>query len=48
MFEMPKRPSKKFNFFMKRLFLQDERGVKKYHLVSWNKICQPKEQGGLR
>jgi hypothetical protein len=28
-------------------FLQEDDDNKKYHLVSWEKICQPKEQGGL-
>ena len=32
---------------MKRLFWQEGMDTKKYHLVSWKKVCQPKELGGL-
>jgi hypothetical protein len=28
-------------------FLQEDDDNKKYHLVSWENFCQPKEQGGL-
>lgn len=26
---------------------QEVVGIKKYHLVSWPLVCQPKDQGGL-
>ena len=35
------------DFFRKRLVWQEEKDKKKYHLVQWDTICQPKEQGCL-
>ena len=45
LFELPKGPSKKMNFFMKRMLWQEEGGAKKYHLVKWEDVCRPKEMG---
>jgi hypothetical protein len=35
------------DFFRARFFWQESQGVKKYHLVNWPDICNPKAQGGL-
>ena len=47
MLELPKGVCKKVEFYMKRLFWKEGMDTKKYHLVSWKKVCQPKELGGL-
>ena len=47
MFELPKGPCKKIEFFMKRLLWREGADAKKYHLVRWEKVCQPTEMGGL-
>jgi hypothetical protein len=44
---LPKGPSKCFSFFMKRLLWSEMEGVKKYHLVNWETVCQPLDQDGL-
>jgi hypothetical protein len=44
MFDLPKGPDKKFNFFMKRLFWQEDDDNKKYHLVSWEKFVNLKSR----
>lgn len=34
--------------FYRRMFLwQEDQGIRKYHLVNWQEICFPKDQGGL-
>jgi hypothetical protein len=30
-----------------RFLWEEERGKKKYHLVGWDIVCIPKDQGGL-
>jgi hypothetical protein len=37
----------KLEFYRSRFFWQSDQEKKKYRLVRWNLICQPKEQGGL-
>lgn len=44
---IPKGVKKKLDFFRARLLWQEDKGKKKYHLVNWDEICQPKDQGGL-
>lgn len=44
---LPKGVKKRLDFFRVRLLWQEDQNVKKYHLVSWLLICQPKEQCGL-
>ena len=46
-FPLPKSTCKRFDFFRKRLLWHEQEGKKKYHLVNWQEICRPKEQGGL-
>ena len=46
LFEVPKGPLNRFDFYRKCLWLEED-GAKKYHLVSWDKIFRPKEQGFL-
>ena len=46
-FEIPKRVLEKIESFRSRFFWQNDRHKKKYRLVKWKLICQPKTQGGL-
>jgi len=46
-FEIPKGVLKKLEYFRSRFFWQNDQHKKKYRLVRWPIICQPKEQGGL-
>lgn len=47
LYVLPKGVKKHIDYFRTRLLWQEDQGVKKYHLVSWQIVCQPKEQGGL-
>lgn len=47
LFRIPKGVKKKIDFFRARLLWQEDQGIKKYHLVNWPEICQPRDQGGL-
>lgn len=44
---VPKGVSRRFDFFRARMLWQEKQGMKKYHLVRWPGICQPREQEGL-
>ena len=46
-FEVPKGVLKKLEYFRSWFFWQNDQHKKKYRLVRWPIICQPKEQGGL-
>jgi len=46
-FEIPKRVLEKIESFRSRFFWQNDQHKKKYRLVKWKLICQPKTQGGL-
>jgi hypothetical protein len=46
-FGVPRGVLKKIEYFRSRLFWQNDEHKKKYRLVKWNILCQPKEQGGL-
>jgi hypothetical protein len=47
MFRIPKGVLKRCDFYRSRMLWQEKQGVKKYHLVRWPDVCQPKDQGGL-
>jgi hypothetical protein len=34
-------------FFRKHLLWLEKDGVRKYHLVKWEIVCMPQDQGGL-
>jgi len=38
---------KKLDYFRSRFFWQGDDNKKKYRLIRWSTLCQPKEQGGL-
>lgn len=38
---------KRLDFFRARLVSQEKEGVRKYHLVNWLYVFQPRDQGGL-
>jgi hypothetical protein len=46
-FTMPKGVLKRCDLFQARMLWQEKVNVKKYHLVKWSDVCQPKDQGGL-
>jgi mannosylglycoprotein endo-beta-mannosidase len=46
-FRVPKGVLKRFDFFRARVLWQEREGVRKYHLVKWADVCQPRDQGGL-
>lgn len=46
MYDLPYGLEKGMHFFMNRLFWQEDEDVKKYHLVSWDKVGRPKDKGG--
>ncbi|WVZ54184.1 hypothetical protein U9M48_005022 [Paspalum notatum var. saurae] len=43
-FKIPKRVLKKLEYFRSRFFWQNDQHKKKYHLIRWDQIRQPKEQ----
>ena len=45
-FEVPKGVLKKIDYFPSRFFWQNDQEKRKYRLVKWSVVCQPKEQGG--
>jgi hypothetical protein len=47
LFMLPKGIDKKFDFFVKRVLWNEKEGIKKYHLVNWESVYQPLDQGGL-
>ncbi|WVZ91755.1 hypothetical protein U9M48_037881 [Paspalum notatum var. saurae] len=46
-FAIPKGILKKLEYLRSRFFWQNDQHKKKYHLIKWDQIRQPKEQGGL-
>ncbi|WVZ50197.1 LOW QUALITY PROTEIN: hypothetical protein U9M48_001474 [Paspalum notatum var. saurae] len=46
-FAIPKGVLKKLEYLRSRFFWQNDQHKKKYHLIKWDQIRQPKEQGGL-
>ena len=44
---IPKEVKKRIDFYRARMLWRESQGVKKYHLVQWQKVCMPKDQGGL-
>ena len=46
-FEAPKGVLRKLQYYISRFFWQNDQHKKKYKLVMWPLMCQPKEQGGL-
>ena len=46
-FEVLKGVLKKIDYFRLRFFGQIDQEKRKYRLVMWSIVCQPKEQGGL-
>jgi hypothetical protein len=47
MFKIPKGALKRCDLYRSRMLWQEKQRVKKYHLVRWLDVCQPKDQGGL-
>ena len=46
-FEIPKGVLEKIESFRSRFFWQNDQHKKKYRIVKWKLICQPKTKGGL-
>ena len=46
-FEISKGVWKKLDYFRSRFFWQSDEHKRKYRLVKWDILCQPKNQGGL-
>ena len=47
LFELPKGVEKKMDVIRKRLLWNGNDNENKYHLVNWETVCQPTDQGGL-
>lgn len=45
--QVPKGVVKRMDYFRARFLWQEDDGIKKYHVVNWPAICQPKDQGGF-
>lgn len=46
-FKLPKGVGKRLDFFRARMVWKEKDGVRKYHLVNWLDVCQPRDQGWL-
>jgi len=46
-FELPKGVVEKIDCFRSRFYWQNDQHKRKYRLVKWEVMCQPKDQGGL-
>ncbi|WVZ51607.1 hypothetical protein U9M48_002736 [Paspalum notatum var. saurae] len=46
-FEIPRRVLQKIEYYRSYFFWQNDRHKKKYKLIRWTNLCQPKEQGRL-
>jgi hypothetical protein len=46
-FELPKGVLEKIDCFRSRFYWQNDQHKRKYRLVKWKLLCQPKVQGGL-
>jgi hypothetical protein len=46
-FEVSKGVLEKLDYYRSRFFWQSDKHEKKYRLVIWSILCQPKEIGGL-
>jgi hypothetical protein len=46
-FQVPRAVLEKIEYFKSRIFWQDDDHKKKYRLVKWDILCQPKDQGGM-
>jgi hypothetical protein len=47
LFELLKGTEKRCDIFRKCLLWLEKDGVRKYHLVKWEIVCMPQDQGGL-
>jgi hypothetical protein len=46
-FLLPKGVCRKLDYYRLRFFWQGNDNKRKYRLVKWDILCQPKDQGGL-
>ena len=46
-FELPKGVLEKLDCFRSRFYWQNDQHKRKYRLVKWKIMCQPRDQGGL-
>jgi hypothetical protein len=46
-YKIPVGVTKRADYFRARLVWQEDKDKRKYHLVKWTVVCQPKDQGGL-
>ena len=46
-FELPKGVVEKIDCFRSRFYWQNDQHKRKYRLVKWEVMCQPKDQGDL-
>ena len=46
-FEVPREVLKKLEYLRSRFYWQNDEHKKKYRLLKWTTLCQPKDMGGL-
>lgn len=46
-YSLPVGVRERIDYFRRRFLWQEDQGIRKYHLVNWQEICTPRDQGGL-
>lgn len=46
-YRIPKGVKEIMDFYRRRYLWQEDRGIRKYHIVQWPVVCSPRDQGGM-